>query len=97
MKDHIQKKGGAQIGDRTLIDALEPASSALSEGGEEMFQKAYEAAKKGAESTKELTPKKGRSFHLGDRILGVPDPGATTVSFIFEAIVRYKEQQCGDT
>ncbi len=91
MKDHIQKRGGAKVGDRTLIDALEPAVTALSQGGENMFLAAYNAAKKGMESTKALTPKKGRSFHLGDRIIGVPDPGAATITFLFEAIVEYKK------
>ncbi len=91
MKDYIQKKGGAKIGDRTLIDALEPAVIALSQGGENVFLAAYNAARKGMESTKELTPKKGRSFHLGDRIIGVPDPGAATITFLFEAIVEYKK------
>ena len=97
MKDYIQAKGGAKIGDRTLIDALEPATLALLRKDKDMFKNAYEKAKKGVESTKELTPKKGRSFHLGDRIIGVPDPGAMSIAFIFEAISKYQEENCRDT
>ncbi len=94
MKEQIQKKGGAKVGDRTLIDALEPAVLALSKKDEYMFKNAYEKAKEGAESTKELTPKKGRSFHLGDRIIGVPDPGAMSIAFMFEAISKYQKENC---
>ncbi|HID16175.1 MAG TPA: dihydroxyacetone kinase subunit L [Candidatus Atribacteria bacterium] len=93
MKNAIQKKGGAKIGDRTLIDALEPAVNALLKRDEYMFENAYFAAKEGAESTKELIPKKGRSFHLGDRILGTPDPGATSIALLFEAIVKYQRER----
>ena len=100
MKDCIQEKGGAHIGDRTLIDALEPAVLSLmnyrDDGKNIAFEKALESAKSGVENTKSLTPKKGRSFHLGDRVLGASDPGATSISFLFEAIVKYQRDNCPD-
>lgn len=95
----IQKTGersfgrGAQVGDKTLIDALVPAADSLSasaEAGEELLpamRKAAQAAVDGAESTKKIAAKMGRAGTVGDRSIGYPDAGAFGLGVIFTGIV----------
>lgn len=52
----------------------------------EAFEKAAEAAQKGAEATREMIAKKGKASYLGEKTLGYPDPGAVAVALIFKAI-----------
>lgn len=75
--------GGAKVGDRTMIDALEPALLALKNEG---IAAAVEAAKLGTESTSQmLEAKAGRSSYLNSENLeGVKDPGAVAVAKVFE-------------
>lgn len=75
--------GGAKVGDRTMIDALEPALAALKDEG---LAAAVEAAKAGAESTAQmLEAKAGRSSYLAsDNLEGVKDPGAVAIEKVFE-------------
>jgi dihydroxyacetone kinase phosphoprotein-dependent L subunit len=90
--DMIMKLGGAKPGDKTMVDALAPAIEALEAvaraGGslKEAFEKAAEAAQKGAEATKDMIAKKGKASYLGEKTLGYPDPGAVAVALIFKAI-----------
>ncbi|UGA57688.1 dihydroxyacetone kinase subunit DhaK [Vibrio sp. VB16] len=74
--------GGAKVGDRTMIDALEPALLALRD---ENISSAVEAAKVGADSTAQmLEAKAGRSAYLNSESLrGVKDPGAVAVENVF--------------
>lgn len=74
--------GGAKVGDRTMIDALEPAFLALKEKD---IAAAVDAARLGAESTAEmLEAKAGRSSYLNSESLeGVKDPGAVAVEKVF--------------
>lgn len=87
----IMKLGGAKTGDKTMVDALAPAVEALEEASragsslKEAFEKAAEAARRGAEATKEMVAKKGKASYLGEKTLGYPDPGAVAVALIFKA------------
>lgn len=87
----IQKLGGARVGDNTMIDALEPASIALSAGAErgstlgEALLEAALAARAGAESTANLIAARGRATYVGELARGVLDPGAVTIALFFEA------------
>lgn len=85
----MQKQSRARVGDKTMMDALLPALDALkaapvSAGIAGALKQAAEAAAKGAEATKNMRAKFGRARHLGDRVLGHADPGATSVSLIFK-------------
>jgi dihydroxyacetone kinase len=82
----VGEVGGASVGDRTMLDALVPASEAFSVGLKSgrpwpiALAAAVEAAERGAEATADLPPRRGRSSYLGDRALGHPDPGAVAVA-----------------
>ena len=90
----ISVQSKANVGDKTMMDALIPAVEALeaasSEGKsiEEMFKAAAAEAKQGAESTKDMQARFGRAKNLGERTIGSMDPGATSISYIFEGFVR---------
>lgn len=83
--DRMTFYGGAKLGDRTMIDALDPALRALAAGS---LGAAAKAARAGAEATKAMTKAKaGRSAYIGERDLaGVQDPGAEAVAAVFEAL-----------
>jgi dihydroxyacetone kinase-like protein len=87
----IQEMGKAQPGDKTLLDTIDPAVKALKEAqaqGKPLVDSLTlfaEAARKGAESTKEMVSRIGRSSRLGERTIGHQDAGATSCFFILTA------------
>lgn len=88
----IRERGeGTQIGDKTLVDALEPAlqvfGQALSEGEvvESVLARALAAARKGSDSTIPLVARRGRASYLGERSTGHRDPGSYVICLMFEA------------
>lgn len=90
--DGIQKRGGAKLGDKTLLDALIPTAVSLKESAanDVSFKEALKAgalaAVEGAEKTKEYAAKKGRASYVGDRSLSYPDAGAMALGIIFTEI-----------
>ncbi|NYI70276.1 dihydroxyacetone kinase [Naumannella cuiyingiana] len=80
--DGVIELGGAQVGDRTMVDALVPAAEASRRG----LDAAIEAARTGAAGTAEQTARRGRSSYLGERVHGHPDPGAVAVVIWLEAL-----------
>lgn len=86
----LQKQTKAQPGDKTMMDALVPAIKALratADSGKsigEALHDAAAAARAGAEATRNLKARYGRAKFLGEKTLGHADPGATSVSFLFE-------------
>src|SRR5689334_12322236 len=79
----VIKRGKAERGDKTMLDALGPALDTLKEagGGEDVaaaLQQAAEAAREGMEATIPLVARKGRASYLGERSAGHQDPGATS-------------------
>lgn len=83
----VTELGGAAPGDRTMVDALLPASDAMAKAGSpaERLARAAHAARAGAEATADMHPRRGRSSYIGDRVLGHPDPGAVAVAIWLEA------------
>jgi dihydroxyacetone kinase len=84
--DRIAQVGGAQPGDRTMIDALAPALEALSGG----VPAAATAARAGADRTASLSrAKAGRASYLPpERLAGHKDPGAEAVAMVFETLAE---------
>ena len=86
----VQMRGKAELGDKTMVDALIPArdtfNSALADGAsfEDALRRSAQAAQQGMESTVPLVAKKGRASYLGERSAGHQDPGATSTHLLLE-------------
>ncbi|MCY4070952.1 MAG: dihydroxyacetone kinase subunit DhaL [Chloroflexi bacterium] len=96
----VKARGKAEIGDKTMVDALEPAVLAFAayDNIADAWAAAAEAASNGAESTRELIARQGRAKYLGERGIGHQDPGATTIALMFEALDNYwREMTNGKT
>jgi dihydroxyacetone kinase-like protein len=84
--------GAAQPGDKTMVDALAPATAALHErlaAGDsvaEAVAAAADAAEAGARATAPMQARKGRASYLGERSIGHQDPGATSAALIMRAL-----------
>ena len=82
----------ARVGDKTLMDALIPATDALiaavADGLPAMFKAAAEAAAKGSEATAPMRAKFGRAKNLGDRSIGPIDAGSASMACIFKAFAK---------
>jgi phosphoenolpyruvate---glycerone phosphotransferase subunit DhaL len=94
----VKQRGKAEVGDKTMVDALEPAAEAAKEAASEadgsvaeVFRAAAEAAKEGAESTVPLTARRGRASYLGARAAGHEDPGARSTYLLLDAAARALE------
>lgn len=89
----VKEKGRAHTGEKTMVDALEPAVIAMEHSDnidlKELLDLAVAAAKEGAAKTKDMISKHGHSKTLGERSLGHPDPGAVSVVIIFQAMQEY--------
>lgn len=90
----VRKYSKAEVGDKTIIDALVPAVGALrsvaDDGGDvgSALRSAADAAEIGAESTKDLQARFGRAKNVGEKSIGQQDPGATSVSLVFRGFVE---------
>jgi phosphoenolpyruvate---glycerone phosphotransferase subunit DhaL len=86
----VQMRGKAEVGDKTMIDALVPARdsfrAALADGAsfEEALSKSAEGAEEGMRATIPLVARKGRASYLGERSAGHQDPGATSSQLLIK-------------
>lgn len=86
----VERRGKASPGQKTMLDALYPACVAMKETAakttriEDLFRNGFQAAVKGAEESKNMRSRTGRSKNFKDKTLGIPDPGAVSVSFWFQ-------------
>ena len=95
----IQKRGKAVRGEKTMLDALIPASEIfdekIAEGSDIVtaLNAACEEAEKGIEYTKTIRATKGRASYLGDRSIGHQDPGATSATLTLETIRDFLKEE----
>ena len=88
----LAARGKAELGDKTMVDALTPAVEALSDSvgnGDDLttgLRAAADAAARGREATTELEARKGRASYLGERSKGHTDPGAASATMLVEAL-----------
>jgi len=88
--DGVVMRGKAELGDKTMVDALTPAVVSLKESLNgsvpigDALEKSADAAKQGMVDTIPLVAKKGRASYLGERSAGHQDPGATSSYLILQ-------------
>jgi dihydroxyacetone kinase phosphoprotein-dependent L subunit len=93
----IKQRGKAEPGDKTMVDAFEPACRAMKEYAGEgadflaMLTEAEKAAKDGMEATKDYVAKFGRAKSLMERAVGYQDAGATSVYLMFSAMREWAQ------
>ncbi|AQX16415.1 dihydroxyacetone kinase subunit L [Tessaracoccus lapidicaptus] len=85
-------RGKTELGDKTMVDALAPAldayDAALADGSDlhDAVAAAAQAAAAGRDATTPMVAKKGRASYLGERSAGHQDPGATSSTYLFDAL-----------
>ena len=90
----VTGRGGATVGDKTMVDALDPFARVLAErsaAGDDVAEALYaaaEAATRAAEETASLRPKLGRARPLAEKSIGHPDAGATSLALIATTIAQ---------
>lgn len=89
----IVERGGAQLGDKTILDALLPSIDALAASDEdaapaETVRAMRDAAWQGVRDTAGATSRRGRAAWVGERGAGTPDPGATAYARLLDAVLE---------
>jgi phosphoenolpyruvate---glycerone phosphotransferase subunit DhaL len=90
----VRDRGHANVGEKTMVDALEPATQTLGEAvdrGDSLLaalQAAHAAAQVGSDSTIPMIAQKGRASYLGERSRGHRDPGSASTVLLFEAAAQ---------
>ena len=83
----IQARGGAQLGDKTLLDALIPVHQQLTAANGDnaaVLKDAAEAADKAVDETRHLVAHRGRASQVGERSANTPDPGIVAIATILQ-------------
>ena len=90
--EEIDDMSGAKVGDKTMMDALIPASEAIAayegDSADELFAAAAKAATEGAENSKNFVSKFGRAKSYGTKTIGTPDAGATSMARFFQGLAQ---------
>jgi len=97
----VENRGHAKPGDKTMIDALEPAVRESERRSaaplDEALTAIAEAARLGMEHTRDMVANVGKAKPLGERSLGHPDPGAISMYLILKLMAEYAAQKPGRT
>jgi dihydroxyacetone kinase-like protein len=87
--DGLVSRGKAELGDKTMVDALAPAVDALERSRAQPLSAGLDAARRAADEGRDATvamvARKGRASYLGDRSIGHQDPGATSAALLIRA------------
>ena len=90
--EELDDMSGAKVGDKTMMDAVIPASTAiaayLGESEAELFTLAAQAAEEGAENSKNFVSKFGRAKSYGAQTIGTPDAGAVSMARFFHGLAQ---------
>ena len=92
----VRERGGAKLGDKTIVDSLEPASRAARASTGHPLPEALgavaEAAGEGLERTRTMRATLGKARTLGDRAIGHVDPGALSFTSMMRYLSRLVEE-----
>ncbi|OGO80985.1 MAG: dihydroxyacetone kinase subunit L [Clostridiales bacterium GWC2_40_7] len=94
----IKERGKAQVGDKTMVDALQPAVESLNESIKlsipllNALELAEQSAQNGVENTKKYIARFGRAKSLLERAIGYQDAGATSVWIIIRSMCEWVKQ-----
>lgn len=94
----IEAKGQAKLGDKTLIDALDPAVASMKDSVARgasfpaMLQAALQAAEQGKEASRNYIARLGKAKTLGERAIGYPDAGCVSLTVIVGAMRDWADQ-----
>lgn len=94
----LQERGKAKIGDKTMVDAFEPAVIAMEDAAakalsiKDGLRLAAKSAKEGMEYTKEVKARFGRAKYYGEKAIGLQDAGATSVWIIYQAMSDWADE-----
>jgi dihydroxyacetone kinase-like protein len=83
MLGKIKSLGGARVGDKTIVDVLEPFTIALGDG--KSFDEALAIAEEAMNNTRDIVARKGRASYLGERSRGTIDPGACSMYLMLKS------------
>jgi len=98
----IKARGKSDVGDKTLLDALVPATDTIEVSigagldAAETLRAAATTARERAEATREMQAMRGRASYTGERSIGTLDAGAIAVAVMFEALADSKDDQPGE-
>jgi dihydroxyacetone kinase-like protein len=101
-RDGVIARGKAEMGDKTMVDALSPAADAAVEAAAQgadvaaVTAAAAAAAANGAEATKSLQARKGRASYLGERSIGHVDPGAQSTAYLLASLAASAAARTGN-
>lgn len=82
----LTRLGKAEVGQKTLLDVLDPVATLLAEGGSDLAARTAQRAAEAAAATASMAAIKGRASFLGERALGHVDPGSRSMALIIAAI-----------
>lgn len=82
----LSRLGKVEVGQKTLLDVLDPVQKVLAAGGDNMVSRVRQCAHDSAAATAHMDAIKGRASFLGDRALGHVDPGSRSMALIIDAV-----------
>ena len=94
--ENVMSKAGSKVGEKTILDAFDPAVRVLEEGtGDDIWQEAEEAAQRGSDATIEMRAVWGRAAYYGDASIGIRDGGSYAGALIFKALHQAEKEVSG--
>ncbi len=82
----LSRLGKVEVGQKTLLDVLDPVQKVLASGGDNMVARVRQCAHVSAAATAQMDAIKGRASFLGDRALGHVDPGSRSMALVIDAV-----------